>query len=501
MLNLGRLRRQADRLDRYCAQLRHNPATPPPAGLDSDLARVARAIEQESELPTTSAAFRANLWSRIADQPSVSGVSRPWTGPAIDRNAGRRAHIRETEEQQIMTAPIEQQPSKVGHWSNEIWKIAAAIAIFALAGALLILLLRDDNEPSVAGPGSPTTSSSPSAGATATIEPTRAAAIAGLTATAGAVTDQIATKQAALPVAGEIIAEIAVESDLGDMAASDDAVWVSQSGAGSVVRIDPQTNTIVATVAIGQPGGSGPEGSPSEISVYEDQVWVLSNADGMLVRIDPATSTVAKSFAVELADVSAPASSMVVDEHGLWVTDTEAGTLVNIDPQTGAVLATIDIPNANGVAAGFGSIWVMAGKDYGPYRIVRVDPATYDVVAEIPVDTYEGISVATGAGYVWVSDWGKTDITRIDPATNTVVGPLRNPLGGSHAVVATEHGVWVSSIFEDGVARIDPATNEGSRILGPEYSGSVGMVEAAGSIWVSFGGSGVVLRIDPAAWE
>ena len=73
-------------------------------------------------------------------------------------------------------------------FEKELWKIAAAIAIFALVGAVLVLLLRNnDDEPTVAAPVSTaTTFASPAAEATATsdVNATQQAAQGKLTATA-----------------------------------------------------------------------------------------------------------------------------------------------------------------------------------------------------------------------------------------------------------------------------------------------------------------------------
>jgi YVTN family beta-propeller protein len=46
------------------------------------------------------------------------------------------------------------------------------------------------------------------------------------------------------------------------MAATDNAIWVANASEGTVLRIDPATNAVVATVRIGPKGGSVTGGSP-----------------------------------------------------------------------------------------------------------------------------------------------------------------------------------------------------------------------------------------------
>ena len=63
----------------------------------------------------------------------------------------------------------------------------------------------------------------------------------------------------------------------GSLAVSADAVWVANSLDDTVSRIDPDTNSVVDTIRVGD--------GPSEIAVVEGAVWVANEADGTLSRI------------------------------------------------------------------------------------------------------------------------------------------------------------------------------------------------------------------------
>jgi hypothetical protein len=139
-----------------------------------------------------------------------------------------------------------------------------------------------------------------------------------------------------------------------------------------------------------------------------------------------------------------------------------------------------DFPNA--VAVGEGSVWVSVPNNDGTAtgQILRIDPATNEIIAEIPIiaiPTWEtgGGGLTAGAGSVWVAgsaparDLGddpgggwEAGLLRIEPDTNEVVATV--PLGGESGadVTVTGDAVWVlifSGSNQMSVFRIDPLTD------------------------------------------
>ena len=104
------------------------------------------------------------------------------------------------------------------------------------------------------------------------------------------------------------------------LAAGDGAVWTLNQGDGSVSRIDPKTNKVVATIEVGVPGGGG------EIAVGEGSVWVTA-FEFPLSRIDPSTNTVVQQFAGEGGD------AVRVGLGSVWLADLRAGNLWRLDPK------------------------------------------------------------------------------------------------------------------------------------------------------------------------
>lgn len=152
-----------------------------------------------------------------------------------------------------------------------------------------------------------------------------------------------------------------------------------------------------------------------------------------------------------------------------------------VNPRITATIKVGDFPNA--VAVAEGSIWVSVPNNDGTAtgQILRIDPATNDIVAAIPIvaiPTWEtgGGGLTAGAGSVWVAGSGpaqdlgdepgggwEAGLLRIDPDRNEVVATL--PLGGESGadVAVTGDAAWVlifSGSNQMSVLRIDPFTDQ-----------------------------------------
>ena len=84
------------------------------------------------------------------------------------------------------------------------------------------------------------------------------------------------------------------------------SVWVANSLDGTVMRIDPETNTVIATTDVG--------GDPNAIAADADTVWVSSELSQSVVRIDPATGEVAGRI-----EIGNPPRGLAVSKNQVWV--------------------------------------------------------------------------------------------------------------------------------------------------------------------------------------
>jgi YVTN family beta-propeller protein len=178
-------------------------------------------------------------------------------------------------------------------------------------------------------------------------------------------------------------------------------------------------------------------------------------------------------------------------------------TVLRIDPQTNQIsgdpIQTGRAPLS--LAVGAGSLWV---ANHDAHTITRIDLATNQVLANITVPS-EPHRIAYGEGAVWVANWHVNSVTRIDPQTNEIVGepiPIGHPAGNMAAGLGS---VWVTSDYRgpmDGapedvvLVRIDPGTNQAVETI--PLGGHPIDVEIAGdAVWVSIQGPNMVLRINP----
>lgn len=414
-------------------------------------------------------------------------------------------------------------PIRPRRWNRELLKIAAAFVVFAVVGLVLVLTLRDDEEPRIVAPGpTPTAAPSttapaatPSAAATVTTAPTEALSPADATATARVAAAQAtlaamdavgatATAEAAASATAAwvpppaIIATIPVGRQPWDLAFGAGSIWVPNGGDGTVSRIDPATNEVVATIEISPTS----DDSPVSVAVRGNAVWVTSAADQTLVRIDPATNQIVQTIPVTSGDGGALAlDGLAVGEQALWVTGLTP-EVIRIDPTSGEVVARIQVDNSGAfkIALTETALWVQSRT-----TIYRIDPATNEIVAAIEVpDEFGLLGIAASETSVWSGGRTLSRIYRVDPATNQLVATLEPGMENPVAFALTDDSVWIASNTlslsngENSLLQIDLASNE---IVGrlPLDVNSMGITAGEGSVWVSQipdVGDHQVLRVD-----
>jgi len=161
----------------------------------------------------------------------------------------------------------------------------------------------------------------------------------------------------------------------------------------------------------------------------------------------------------------------------------------------GQTVQTIQLPNKSGLFPAFamGSVWVPS-----PGLLIRIDPTTRQIVAEITVD--EGrrgdppYAVAADGNTVWATEMIGASVVRIDPQTNEIVD--RIPLeGGLHAIALDGDTLWVANPGNDTLMRVDTQTKQIVARIPVNFPSSIAI--GAGSVWTVEHRAGNVLRIDP----
>ena len=138
------------------------------------------------------------------------------------------------------------------------------------------------------------------------------------------------------------------------------AVWASNHDDGTVERIDPKTNRVVARIATG--------GNPANMTFAAGAVWVGSNSGDAIFRIDPGTN----AFTTVHLGQDAPAS-ITSDGVSLWVSNRNDSTVTRYDLAGETVVATIPVgrgPVVSAIAAD-GTVLVPSETDG---TLSRIDP-------------------------------------------------------------------------------------------------------------------------------
>lgn len=241
-------------------------------------------------------------------------------------------------------------------------------------------------------------------------------------------------------------------------------LWVIGRFDDTLRRIDTATVKVADVAPLSEAGGA----DAVSIAVGDGSVWVGTNgpcdtgqsASGCLLRIDPGSGKQLAAIPIGVGP------NVAVGAGAVWVTtlgddpDTGQRTLGRIDPLSNRVVATIPIVCPCSVAADDSAVWV-AGPDF----VVRIDPATNRVVAEVGLGGYpNGAEVAIGAGAVWVAYWGfplgaggalTGHLVRIDPATSKVVADI--PVPGANGLAVGVDTVWIATGHS--VVRVDARVN------------------------------------------
>ena len=313
-----------------------------------------------------------------------------------------------------------------------------------------------------------------------------------------------AASDAGIPLADRLEAEIAVEGSPDWPLVAFDSVWVvapdlplvDETATPNLIRIDPATNEVAATIVLPDRLCQGFTASP-------DAIWACS-ADA-LIRIDPATNAITDSVPFEgtgaissyrpavgggyllfLGSGGFVANTLVaLDEEAkstrtfeqsgtiagmayafdaLWFTIPDENSVARFDPVTQETkVVTTDLPNPTGIVAGPDSLWVSlhgANDDQastGDTQLVRIDPQTGDITAEFEIGGSPQSGVEAWAGEAAVHVRSTTPwLVTIDPATNEIVEsiPDGEPVHGP--LTMGFDSIWTVNLEHDNVFRLTP---------------------------------------------
>jgi streptogramin lyase len=263
------------------------------------------------------------------------------------------------------------------------------------------------------------------------------------------------------------------------------AIWVTNSYGGTVSHIDPETNTLVSTIEVGK--------GLHDIVASLDTLFVSNSDRSSLIWIDPVHESIVQEIALE----SGTHLKLSLDDTYLYVGAPRWGSLQIRERATGDLVEQMVYANCWDIEVSDHGLWLINGaeqelivdltlgtweeanvfepggavsyiKFYKGYywlgvrdelqKVLKVDPQTYEIVAEVLIDAGEQYMSALGVGEngVWVG-FSEGMMVKIDPISVQEllrVWGMENPVG----IVGGYGSVWVTHIADDAVARLDPDT-------------------------------------------
>jgi Tol biopolymer transport system component len=302
--------------------------------------------------------------------------------------------------------------------------------------------------------------------------------------------------------------------DVGDADAvtyGEGSIWVTRRDApslsGNVLRIDPTTSEVVATIPVDavpqwETGGGG-------ITVALGSVWVagsVARPDGgteaAAVQIDPATNTVLETIRLG----GRAADDLAVGSDGsVWAllrTMSGQPEVVKLDASTHSVVASLQpLGGSYGryiFASGGGALVDLAEPPAGPIdssTMMAVDPSTGDLLATVWLRSLPYSATAMGDGEVWAATG--TTLERLDLASGKTLGEPFEVTNTGDTLAVGEGRVWFVGPEDRGVLHgYDPAAGQVdvNVDLGAGVAATA-MAVSPGAVWVlDFGGT--LIRVD-----
>lgn len=248
------------------------------------------------------------------------------------------------------------------------------------------------------------------------------------------------------------------------------------------------------------------DGFPDFMVPDSNDVWITNEK-----RVDKLSSKSSKP--ILSAAVPKPCGVMAVGFGSLWVANCTDKSIYKIDRRTSKISAIIQTGLADkygelSLAVGAGSVWVLSDSTG---FLIRINPVKNVIEAKIKVLPFS-YCVAFGYGAVWITNTGKVknifstgmvegknkgSVQRINPKTNQIVATIPTGIAPRFLAVG-ENGVWTLNQGDGTVSRINPYINKLIATIDAKVVGLGGdIATGASKIWVRGYKSAFLVSIDP----
>ena len=235
---------------------------------------------------------------------------------------------------------------------------------------------------------------------------------------------------------------------------------------GALSKIDPRTNQVIAKMAVDRTSGL-----QKKIAVGEGGVWLPSYMKKNIVRLDPRTHQVVATIPIEGQQLD-----LTIGEGSIWILVGKMGIgqwkrVLRLDPKTNRIVAAfaVDASTAR-IVAGEGWLWAIeqdtpiAGLP--SLRLTRINPATHQAHGSpILLGRSHLRSFALGPGGLWVAQDDPKSSKRegmysfVDAKTGQMRDlPLDRSLSAHAITVFGDGAIWLGNAWTSGtfLYRVQP---------------------------------------------
>ena len=293
--------------------------------------------------------------------------------------------------------------------------------------------------------------------------------------------------ETATPTGPRVVANIPLGSGFnGGARAAFGSVWLSDSGRGAILRVDPRTRRVTARI---------PVGSEVALETGDGAVWAIprgaGNQGGSLLRIDPRSArTVARIPLRTLKGDVFPAAALLAGRR-VWVLGPTGG--IGVDPARNRVVSEIHLGGSFPVTDAIvhdGELWLTRAD----HTITRFDARTGRRLGAVRWRT-DAFLLPFADKLIAMS---RTSVALVDPGTGRAL--WRTRIGTSLELDELSAGrlfLEGSDGSAGGRGRVWELDVHDGRVIGkatvPEFS-IVGMIRAGNGVWLlSSGGNAVVV--------
>jgi YVTN family beta-propeller protein len=272
------------------------------------------------------------------------------------------------------------------------------------------------------------------------------------------------------------------------IAVAANGIWVSNRDDNTVTHLRPDGRRAHPDIPVGT--------TPSGLVVHYGKVWVANARDNSVTPItgnspgDPITGD-----GTTFDDPRAIGAG----RGSVWVTNTGSNTVAQLD-RDGNPEREITVGNGpRGIVVGAGGVWVSNGDDDTVSEIPPGSPTANAPIRLGPDTKPKGLAIAHGK--VWVADEGTNTVTPIDIKDRKAGDPI--PVGATPRDVASSNftdKLYVTNGGADSVSVIDPVSGQvipSSKIVLPPGSGPEDVSAGLDKVWVAAGDSNQVIRLNP----